>query len=237
MILAAGKGTRLGDLGRVRAKVLIDVGGRSLLDRHLSFLESVGVKRAVINVSHLAGQVRDAARGYAGSIEVVCLEEDELLGTAGGVRNAIPYLAPGPFMVIYGDVLVRDDLAPMIQAHTRRGGMATLAVHRADGAFGKGTIRTDAGGRIVGFVEKDPEVTGPAPVLINSGVYILEEVLVASLTVGAFSDFGHDVFPQALASGVDMFTYELRYPVIDVGTPEGLAEAREAQLTRPSINQ
>ena len=228
MILAAGKGTRLGDLGRARAKVLIDVGGQSLLDRHLSFLESVGVRRAVVNVSHLAEQVQDAVRLYGGPVEVICVEETDLLGTAGGVRNALDQLVPGPFMVVYGDVLVQGDLAPMIQAHTEHGGLATLAVHRSDSALGKGTVKSDASGRITGFLEKDPTAsTETGSVLINSGVYILDEGLLSELEPGVFSDFGHDVFPQALAGGADMFVYELPRPVIDIGTPEGLVAARE----------
>jgi NDP-sugar pyrophosphorylase family protein len=227
MILAAGKGTRLGDLGRARAKVLIDVGGRPLLDRHLSFLESVGIVRVVINVSHLAEQVRDAARAYGGPLEIICLEETELLGTAGGVRNAIDYLTPGPFMVIYGDVLVQDPIAPMIQAHREHGAVATLAVHRADSALGKGTVETDTDGRIVRFAEKDETRAMPASVLINSGVYILEEQVVADLPSGAFSDFGHDVFPDVLARGAGMYAYEFPHPVIDIGTPDGLKTARD----------
>jgi NDP-sugar pyrophosphorylase family protein len=227
MILAAGKGTRLGDLGRARAKVLIDVGGQSLLDRHLSFLESVGIRRVVINVSHLADQVREAARAYAGPVEIICIEETELLGTAGGVRNAIDHLTPGPFMVIYGDVLVQDPIAPMIQAHAQQGALATLAVHRSDSAIGKGTVETDANGRIVRFAEKDETGATPASVLINSGVYILDETVVADLAPGAFSDFGHDVFPDMLAHGAPMFAYEFPRPVIDIGTPDGLKTARD----------
>lgn len=229
MILAAGKGTRLGDLGRVRAKVLLDVGEQSLLERHLSFLESVGVQSVVVNVSHLAGQVRDAVGHYRGPVEVTCIEETELLGTAGGVRNALPQLTPGPFMVIYGDILVQDDLAPMIHAHRQSGGIATLAVHRSANTLGKGTVETDGVGRIIRFAEKQGDGAEPASALINSGVYVLEEEVVSELELGAFSDFGHDVFPHALAVGAAMFAYELRNPVIDVGTPEGLVAARHSQ--------
>jgi NDP-sugar pyrophosphorylase family protein len=228
MILAAGKGTRLGDLGRAHAKVMIDVGGESLLARHLRLLESLGVQRVVINVSHLAEQVQDAARAYAGPIEIVCIEELELLGTSGGVRNALDHLLPGPFIVMYGDVLVREQLAPMLEAHKQHGGVATLAVYGADDALGKGTVETDSDGQITGFAEKEDHGSATDSFLINAGIYVLEAELVAELEAGAFSDFGLDVFPRALANGRALFVYELSEPVIDVGTPEGLAAARSS---------
>src|SRR5688500_16793312 len=111
MILAAGRGTRLGDLGRAIPKVLVEVGGEPLLARHLRYLEGQGVRRVVLNVHHLASQVRAWVHEYPGPLDVICVEEPELLGTAGSVRNALDHLLPGPFLVLYGDVLFDADLS------------------------------------------------------------------------------------------------------------------------------
>jgi mannose-1-phosphate guanylyltransferase len=227
MILAAGRGTRLGALGQARAKVLMDVAGRPLLLRHLDLLVNEGFERVVVNVSHLANQITTAVQGYEGPIEVICVEEAELLGTAGGVRNALALLQPGPFLVLYGDVLVRDSLRPMIELHGKHKGVATLAVHRADCADGKGTVEVDAEGRITRFIEKGA-TTARHPFLINSGIYVIEAALVSSLPPGRFCDFGMDVFPQALRQDRLMLAHVLRWPVIDLGTREGLAQGRAA---------
>ncbi|MDQ3894311.1 MAG: nucleotidyltransferase family protein [Actinomycetota bacterium] len=226
MILAAGRGTRLGNLGERVPKVLLDVGGEPLLSRHLRFLERHAVRRVVINAHHLADQIEAFIDGYRGPLELVCVREQRLLGTAGGVRNALPHLLPGPFLVLYGDVLVDAPLAPLVAIHRRERALATLAVHEASSAEGKGVVDIDACGRVVGFVEKGDGGEGEARVLINSGVYVVEEELVSSLPEGVRLDFGHDVLPDAVRRGWPVFVHRLPSPVVDVGTPEGLALAR-----------
>jgi NDP-sugar pyrophosphorylase family protein len=226
MILAAGLGTRLGELGRSEPKALIDVAGRPLLQRQLEFLERQGVERVVINAHHLASRIVAFAAGYRGSVEVRCVVEPDLLGTAGGVRNALDDLGPGPFLVLYGDVVVHEDLAPLVDHHGCRRPAATLAVYEATSAEAKGVVDVDAEGRVIAFREK-PEI-GTGSVLINAGLCVVEPALIATLTAGVFADFGQDVFPSALSRGLAIEAVRLVSPVIDIGTPEGLSLAREA---------
>jgi NDP-sugar pyrophosphorylase family protein len=224
MILAAGLGTRLGSLGRAVPKILLKIAGEPLLAAQLRYLERQGVSRVVINTHHHAARVESVAQAYEGPLEVACIREPVLLGTAGGVRNALAMLEPGPFVVLYGDVLVHEPLEPIIRRHRATGALATLAVHEADSAEGKGVVEVDSTGRIVGFVEKGEQAGGR--VLINSGVYVLESEMVSALAPGVPIDFGRDVFPRAIERGEPLFAVLLSTPVIDVGTPEGLSLAR-----------
>jgi NDP-sugar pyrophosphorylase family protein len=225
MILAAGLGTRLGDLGRAEPKALIDIAGKPLLQRQLEFLERQGVDRVVINAHHLAPRIVDFADRYRGPLEVRCVVEPELLGTAGGVRNVLDALGPGAFLVLYGDVVVQEELEPLVGHHSRRQPAATLAVYEAASGEAKGVVEMDASSRVTGFREK-PEL-GPGSVLINAGLYVVEPALIETLAPGVFADFGQDVFPAALAAGLEIEAVRLTAPVIDIGTPEGLAHARE----------
>jgi NDP-sugar pyrophosphorylase family protein len=226
MILAAGRGTRLGALGRRVPKVLVHVGGEPLLQRQLDYLEREGLSRVVINMHHLAAQITSFVAGRGGGLEIECITEESLLGTAGGVRNALPRLGPGPFLVLYGDVLVDEPLAPLFDYHRARRGLATLVVYEEESTEGKGVVRVDQNGRVTGFEEKQPRQEGA--VLVNAGVYIVEPQLVSSLPTGAISDFGHDVFPAAIARGLPIFGYRIAQRVIDIGTPDGLALAGTA---------
>jgi mannose-1-phosphate guanylyltransferase/phosphomannomutase len=226
MILAAGQGTRLGSLGKRVPKILVDVGGRPLLERQLEYLAREGVSTVVVNAYHLAGDVVAFVDAYRGPLSVRCVVEETLLGTAGGVRGALEVIGVGPFVVLYGDVIVDTPLAPLFEVHRRSQATATLAVHESESTAGKGVVRVAPDGRVIAFEEKTHTATGPA--LINSGVYVIEPELVASLPLGTPSDFGHDVFPHALAHGARIFAHRIAGPVIDIGTPEGLAQARAA---------
>jgi NDP-sugar pyrophosphorylase family protein len=178
----------------------------------------------VINTHHRAELVEAAARAYEGTVEIMCVREQELLGTAGGVRNALDELGEGPLLIIYGDVLVQEPVDKLLVRHRERDAVATLAVHQADNAEGKGVVEVDDAGMVRRFAEKEQRAAGPA--LINSGIYVLEREVVTPLEAGAFSDFGRDVFPALLREGAAIATFKLARPVIDIGTPEGLALAR-----------
>jgi mannose-1-phosphate guanylyltransferase len=226
MILAAGRGTRLGALGRSVPKVLVRVGGRPFLQRQLDYLEREGISRVVINTHHLAEQITSFVARYRGPLEIACITEEWLLGTAGGVRNALPRLGPGPFLVLYGDVLVDEPLAPLFDYHRERRALATLVVYEEQWTGGKGVVHVDRSGRVTAFEEKKQREPGPA--LVNAGVYVIEPELVSSLPARAPGDFGHDVFPSAVNRGLPVIGYRIGDPVIDIGTPEGLELADAA---------
>ena len=225
MILAAGRGTRLGPLGLAVPKVLVEVGGDPLLARHLRYLEREGVNRVVVNVHHLAEQIQHFAREYDGGVELVVVGEPELLGTAGGVRNALPHLGPRSFLVLYGDVLIEESLAPLVAAHERSGAVATVTVYESSETEGKGVVEVDENDYVRRFVEKR---ANPKPGLVNAGLYVVEPDLVAALPSGTASDFGHDVLPQAVERGERILAYRLQSAVLDIGTPEALALAQAA---------
>jgi NDP-sugar pyrophosphorylase family protein len=224
IVLAAGRGTRLGALGRRVPKVLVRVGDRPLLARHLELLECEGVQRVVVNAFHLSSQIEAFVHAYDGALELICTVEPRLLGTAGSVRRALPYLGDEPFLAVYGDVLWYEPLAPLVAAHARGGPAATLAVHAAASAQGKGIVEADAQGHVTRFVEKG--ATGAGPFLISSGIYVVEPELVRSLPEGVPVDFGHDVLPAALREQKPILAHRLSRAVIDIGTEEGLARAR-----------
>jgi len=225
MLLGAGRGTRLGALGLTVPKILVDVGGEPLLARQLRYLAGEGAERVVVNAHHLADQVEAFAAQHTGPPELTVVSEPELLGTAGGVRNALPLLGAEPFVVLYGDVLTDAPLAPLLEAHARSGSAATLAVYESTETAGKGTIDVDSDGRIIAFREKQPEA-GTGPAWINAGVYVLDVMFVTEfVSETEVCDFGHDVFPAALVSGAKVSAYSLREPVLDVGTPQTLRQA------------
>ena len=59
IILAAGEGRRMRPLTNTRHKPLIQVGGKSLLGRHIEGLSAAGFTDIVVNASYFASQIVD----------------------------------------------------------------------------------------------------------------------------------------------------------------------------------
>jgi NDP-sugar pyrophosphorylase family protein len=226
MILAAGRGTRLGELGQRKAKALLEIGGVPLLSHQLDFLSAHGIDSVVVNASHLAGQVQDFVSSRGGDPAIRVVVEPEPLGTAGGLINALPFLETAPLAVLYSDVVCGEDLAPMGELHEREAPVATIAVYESDHAQAKGVVEL-SGSEVTGFHEKDPARTSG---WVNAGIYIVEPEWLARFPTGEFLDFGFDLFPAALRDRERVLAHRLREPVIDVGTPEDLESVRASGL-------
>lgn len=104
MLLAAGLGTRMKPLTDTLPKPMIEVAGRTLIDRVLDKLVAQGVTRAIVNVHYLA-DLMEAHLRTRKDIEIVISDERALLlETGGGVVKALPLLGQDPFFVVNTDV-------------------------------------------------------------------------------------------------------------------------------------
>ena len=108
MILAAGRGTRLGAASDLLPKPLVPVAGRPLIDYALDMLSAVGVRRFVVNTHHLADRIERHLAGKRG-LDIAISREPALLNTGGGVKNALPLLAEPVFLVVNADLVWDPD--------------------------------------------------------------------------------------------------------------------------------
>ncbi len=131
MIFAAGLGTRLYPYTAQCPKALIDVAGKSLLQRAIEKLCAAGYTELVINIHHFGEQIiqfLEANHNFGISISISD-ERDQLLDTGGGILKAAQWLkGDEPFLVYNVDVLSNIDLERFRKYHLQMGGMATLAV-------------------------------------------------------------------------------------------------------------
>ena len=115
MLLAAGRGTRLGHITQTCPKPLLKIQGQhTLIDYHLRHLAEAGVQECVINVNHLGHLIQQHVQdGQAYGLKVVYSVETIHLETGGGVKNALPLLGPDPFIVISADIWCHYPLAQL----------------------------------------------------------------------------------------------------------------------------
>lgn len=225
VILCAGEGERLRPFTLTTPKPLLEVGGRPLLERTIGWLRGCGVVELFINLHHLGEKIRGhVGDGTRFGVRVTYSEERTLLGTAGALRAFVPRLDE-PFVVVYGDVVADPlDLGDLARAHRAKGGVGTLVLQKTDRPGDADVIEVDRDLRVLAF-HKTPGDFRHGD-LASAALYLLEPDLLDDIPSSGSADFIVDVFPRTLARGGRLFGYVTDKELLDIGTPERLAEAR-----------
>ncbi|MEA1887134.1 MAG: nucleotidyltransferase family protein [Bacteroidota bacterium] len=231
MILAAGLGTRLGDIRRHTPKVLLEVNGKTVLERILIKLAAHGFNDIIINVHHMAEKIIKAINELQESIDVeisISDETDELLETGGGLYRVRDFFDDEPFLLYNGDILSDLDLGKMYDYHIRKEALATIAVRNREG---NRAYLIDDNGIIRGWTNR------------KSGVdIIIEQAMnLSEIPSMAISVYNREIFDymeegkytmtsiilKATATGrVIAYRHDRGYWV-DIGTPDQLEKARQ----------
>ena len=229
MILAAGKGTRLAPLTDTLPKSMIPIGGKPVLEHTIVWLRCSGVSEVIINLYHQPHVIPAYfGDGSKWGMRITYSQETELLGTAGGVRQAA-WFFDAPFFVLYGDNLSTCDLSQMVRKHRERGAMATMALHWRADPSSSGIAELDADDRIVRFVEK-PRPEEVFSNWVNAGIYVLNLEILDQIPAGQPCDFGREVFPRMLADGRALCGYRMQGDegLWWIDTPADLARVQQA---------
>jgi NDP-sugar pyrophosphorylase family protein len=237
MILAAGLGTRLRPLTNDRPKALVEINGRTLLEITLAGLHKFGVREVVINVHHFAAEVAGylAANGNFGMHVEISREDERLLDTGGGLKNAAEFFlrdsADLPFFLHNVDVVSTIDLDEMLRVHRQHDALAVLAVrNRSSSRY----LLFDEHSELVGRrVAKDGapanaelvrHADNPAA-LAFSGIHVISPRLLSLMTeTGVFSII--DAYLRLAGEGERILAFPAdNYYWRDLGRAEHLIEA------------
>jgi len=134
MIFAAGLGTRLLDETADKPKALVEVGGKTLLERTIDKLYETGVSKIVVNVHHFAERVTDFIESRKWEIPVLVSDErNRLLETGGGLKKAAPLFSGNQPILLYNvDILSDLSLKALLEIHKQSGALATLCVRERE---------------------------------------------------------------------------------------------------------
>jgi dTDP-glucose pyrophosphorylase len=220
VILAGGKGTRLGEITRAVPKPMLPIAGdQPFLDYLLEMIERHGYEDIILLGGYL-GEVLEAAydgRRISGARIRVLLEKAPL-GTAGALTVAREKLDPR-FVMMNGDAFFDINLRALEQASRQSGAMATLALRSVPDAARFGRVIEERG-KVVAFLEKDPSRPGPG--IINGGVYVLKREIL-DLVVNLPCSLEQDVFPALVERGeICGLTFDGYF--LDIGLPETLEQ-------------
>lgn len=231
MIMAAGKGTRLGDLSRKIPKVLLDINGKSLLRRAVEKCSSAGFDDIIINVHHFADLVEEEIERMRkdGFRLAVSDEREKLLETGGGLFKARHFFDNAPFLLYNADIITDFDLNLLLNYHFLKKGLATLAVRQREGLR---FFLVDENGLLKGWCNRSTGeriISGNSDINLTeiafSSMHIIEPEIFNYMTEGIYTMTS--LYLQ-LATDHKIFTFRDDNGYwANVGTPEILEEVRK----------
>lgn len=232
IVLAAGLGTRLRPLTLRIPKPALPVGGAPILLYNLFLLKEAGVDRIILNLHHRPQVIRRLlGQGRSLGLKLSYSYEPKILGTAGGIAQALDGLPAAPTFVLNGDILMDLDLNAMTAEHFRTKALATLACVAKDRAQITSFVEHDRQGRIW-RIAGAPD--GKAPALksaIFTGAHLLDPSLFAAYPRKQFGCIVRQIYQPALERGERLQAYRHRGAWWDLGTLEEL-KAVDAGLWR-----
>lgn len=238
VVFAAGLGTRLRPLTDRLPKPAVPLLNRPLASYSLERLAALGIRRVALNTHHLGDAVRrELAPHVPPGVEARFVHEPTLLGTGGGLRNAVAHLghAGEPIVVMNGDILFWPDLEAALALHRELDAIATVVLRPDPRARQLGALEIDEGGRVRRLLGK-PDRPGEAlSEHMFTGVHVLSARAIddlpdegciirsayrrwvdAGATVGGVVDGGawRDLGTPAeyLRASVELLRGELRWP-------------------------
>ncbi|WP_440895266.1 glucose-1-phosphate adenylyltransferase [Amphibacillus sp. Q70] len=257
IILAGGKGSRLGKLTKNIAKPAVPFGGRyRIIDFTLSNCANSGIKNVGVVTQYqplaLNSHVDDGTSWGLDGINsgVTILQPFAgadggkwFDGTAHAIYQNMAYIDemnPEYVLVLSGDHIYKMDYEEMLETHKTNNASLTVAVIEVPEkeASRFGIMNTDENDRIIEFEEK-PEK--PKNNLASMGIYIFNWDRLRNVLLNSYSkddqmlDFGKHVIPSYLESGENVFVYRFSGYWKDVGTIESLWEAN-MEFIDPKMN-
>ncbi len=232
MIFAAGLGTRLKDETASLPKALVEIGGKTLLQRAIEKLNSEGVEEIVVNVHHFADLLIDFIQSRDWDLPIhISDERDHLLDTGGALKKAAHFFSGNSPVLIYNvDVLSNLDLQLLKEEHINSGALATLVVRKRET---QRYFKFDRQRNLVGWLNKKtretkvsrPENFEDADEMAFSGIHIIQPKVLQMMP--SEDRFSMVQLYLELAKTHDIKGYFDESDLwIDVGKPVQLAEAR-----------
>lgn len=210
MILAAGRGERMGELTAHCPKPLLKVAGRSLIEHQIMALKSQGFDEFVINVAYLGEQIKRAlVTGEKWGVNIEYSDEGcHVLETGGGILNALPLLGTEPFLLVNADVWGDYPYAKLRTKTDKNIHLVLVSnpAHNSEGDFDL----------LDGLV-----VSAGGEALTYSGIGVFNPAIFTGKATGIFplAPIIRDLIVTGQVSGE-----QHQGEWIDVGTPERLAD-------------
>lgn len=232
VILAGGRGSRLGGLFPDLPKPLIPAGDRPFLYWVTSWLVGQGVTDVIYATGFRADKIAqwvETVRPRA-EISLRYMSEEEPRGTGGGLLRCLDQ-SREIVLAVNGDSLVLTGLAPAFARLDQEGLDAIIVGVSVDDSHRYGSLEVTRQGLLRGFREKQP-----GRGLVNGGIYLFRRAALAGFPRDRALSLEVDILPQLLVSGARIGVFDVgTAPFLDIGTPETVGDATAFVLSHPAF--
>ena len=227
LILAAGFGTRLQPLTNELPKSLFPVLNQPILEHTLHFLSSQGIKEIAINLHHRPEKIIDYfGNGKDFGVALHYSKEEEILGTAGGIKKLQSFFQDETFLVINSDVFADINLNDVLKFHKEKKSKLTLVVRQDPNMQKYKSIQLVEEGRIVHFLGKGIKNSDPVTQVMFTGIQIMEPDIFSRIPKDEFCGTTEDVFPGMIQDELPVYGFLHNGYWIDMGTRETYIQAQ-----------
>ncbi|MDM5175741.1 nucleotidyltransferase family protein [Massilia sp. DJPM01] len=226
LILAGGKGTRLGPVLGGLPKPMAMVGGRPFLAHLIERLEAAGFTEVTLSLGYQADCIVRHFGARHGGVALRHVTEPSALGTGGAIALALAGQGGAPWLVMNGDTCFDIDYHAFIACwRARPAHLAIALTELADcSRYGRVVVRA---GEVVDFAEKQPGAAG----VINAGLYLLTEDILRPFALPPHFSFETELL-QAHCAALRPSAFVAEGYFIDIGVPEDLERARSQMPLR-----
>ncbi len=256
VILAGGEGSRLGVLTAKRAKPAVPFAGKyRIIDFTLSNCVNSGIFDVMIltqyrphslNEHIKSGRPWDLDRSFTGGVQVYQpykgrTDADWYAGTADAIQQNFTFLKrtkPDLVLILSGDHIYEMNYDALLSFHTDHQADLTIATIRVtrEEATRMGILATDDNYRVTQFLEKPKD---PPDTLASMGIYVFGLSVLDKMLLEDFKrkdsshDFGKDIIPRMIQSGMRVYAFPFGGYWIDVGTIDSYWRAHMDLLKHP----
>lgn len=218
LILAGGKGTRLGYLTKETPKPLMKVNKKLFIKYLLDQLIIFGYEKVYISIGYKAEYFKKSLGAKYKNIEIFYISEEEELGTGGAILNSIKYIKSERVLVMNGDSYCDINLFDFKNSFKSYYDIL-IVVTKVNNSERYGSIITNSNGKIVKFNEKKKSENS----LINAGIYIISKIFFKSLNFNDRFSLENDVLSECAKN--NFYSWYKKAKFIDIGTPQSLMQA------------
>lgn len=223
VIIAGGKGMRMGEITRTIPKPMLTISGKPVLEHQINNLNQNGIEDIYILSGHLSDSIIDYfGDGRAFGVNIAHVIEKEPLGTSGAVKQ-LEHILNERFIVFYGDVIFNIDLESFIKFDLEASSIATIIIHPNDHPYDSDLIEIDENNVVTAIHSKPHDTNKYYRNLVSAAAYILSPDIFKYIPENKPTDFGKDIFPLLLKSNETIRAYKTAEYIKDIGTADRMA--------------